>query len=97
MIIAVQSTKAEAASTGANPYVFAGEKPSRKIYVLGGVLAGLALYLKSVFQGWGGAAPAACRRRRRRPRETEARPVAEIPSPTFFRCFALRLPAKRRA
>ncbi len=80
MIIAVQSTKAEAADTGANPYVFAGEKPSRKIYVLGGVLAGLALYLKSVFPGWGGAAPAA-EPAQAAPEETEAQPqVAEIPS-----------------
>ena len=63
MIIDVQSTKNDAKEDAGNPYGFTEEKPSRKPFVIGGLLTGLALYLKSVFPGWGGtpdemAAPA---------------------------------------
>lgn len=53
MIIEVQSTRNEAKDAAANPYGFTEEKPSRKPLVFGGLLAGFALYLKSVFPGWG--------------------------------------------
>jgi Ca2+-binding RTX toxin-like protein len=54
MIIDVQSTKNDAKEDAGNPYGFTEEKPSRKPFVIGGLLTGLALYLKSVFPGWGG-------------------------------------------
>ena len=56
MIINVKATRNEAPDDASNPYGFTEEKPSRKPVVIAGLLAGLALYLKSVFPGWGEAA-----------------------------------------
>ena len=53
MIIDVQTTRNETKDTAANPYSLTEEKPSRKPLILGGLLAAFALYLKSVFPGWG--------------------------------------------
>ena len=53
MIIEVQTTRNETKDTAANPYSLTEEKPSRKPLILGGLLAAFALYLKSVFPGWG--------------------------------------------
>ena len=53
MIIDVQTTRNETKDAAANPYTLSEEKPSRKPLILGGLLAAFALYLKSVFPGWG--------------------------------------------
>ena len=53
MIIDVQTTRNETKDDAANPYGFTEEKPSRKPLILGGLLAGFALYLKSRLPGLG--------------------------------------------
>ncbi len=52
MIIDVKSTKADD-DRPTNPYELTELKPSRSPVVLGLLLTGLALYLKTVFPGWG--------------------------------------------
>ena len=81
MIIKAKATRNEASDDASNPYGFTEEKPSRKPVVIAGLLAGLALYLKSVFPGWGEAVPSGEPQPEPGPEARKTAPaLAQIPS-----------------
>ena len=68
MIIEAKATKTPSPHEDADPYGFTEEKPWRKPMAIATLMTGLALYLKSVFPGWGQV-----------PHQTPADPEIEAP------------------